>query len=355
MKKIGAKILLLISLTIVFFSIGSSEVSANGMNKIEVEYRLYTDIANVDEDTAKGGYVSATSSFLVEYNEVWQGDYYVSNKLQKMGEEILKKQIGQNVSVAGMIKSNDTPNGFYWNRQTYLKSNSMNMIRYGHLEDRIQKVQLRFPGTNVSGRKLIVNLFGSLNGPLNGWKVYSGAERYYNNNDYHTGLHKVGQTTYLFTSNGAKQYGWHKVNGWEMYFNKQNGGLWTGKRKIGHTTYLFNSQGHKIDGWHRLDGKDYYFNQQNGGMWTGKRKIGHTTYLFHNEGHKIYGWYVNGYGQKSYFDPAYGGGLVTGFRKVGNAYYYFDTNTGNARTRYSRNINGQRWYFNSNGIGSIER
>lgn len=352
MKKNKLKFLFTLGLLFVFLGAGALKVNAREIHPFEVEFRLYTDINDVDENIAKGGYISANTSFLVEEYQVWKGDYYVSNKLQKMGEEALRKKYGQNIYVADMILTNSQPEFLYPGGLTYIKTDRHSMIRNGANK---KKLQIKFPYHTFFHNKIVVTLFGSVNGPLNGWKVYNGEARYYNNNVYHTGLKKVGQTTYLFSSTGAKQFGWHSVNDWQMYFNPDNGGLWTGKRKIGETTYLFNSQGHKIDGWHRLNGKDYFFNQTNGGMWTGKRKIGNTTYLLHNDGHKIYGWYVDNKGQKYYFDPQFGGGMITGFRKVGNGYYYFDTNTGAAYTNRSYTINGNRWYFNHNGVGTLVR
>lgn len=348
MKKIGAKVLLVFSLLIIFLGVGSQEVSAKDLYEVHVEYRLYSDLDDVERKTPKGGYVSAYSSFTVESGEIWSGDNYVSNKLQKMGEEALQKQFGKTASVAGMVETYERFTGY-----RSVRSNSNTVVRNGWDQS---KMQLKFPSHHTFQHTLTVTLFGSLNGPLNGWKVHGNAEklveRYYNNNIFLTGINKVGQTTYLFNSSGAKQYGWHNVNGWQMYFNPENGGLWTGKRKIGETTYLFNSQGHKIDGWHRLNGKDYFFNRTNGGMWTGKRKIGQTTYLLHNDGHKIFGWHVDKSGNKYYFDPNFGGGMVTSFRKVGNAHYYFDTTTGAALKNQSRTINGERWYFNNSGVGT---
>lgn len=210
--------------------------------------------------------------------------------------------------------------------------------------------------------EVTINLFASKYGPLNGWHVFNGAERFYENNVYKMGFQIIGKTTYIFDSNGKKLKGWQKIyNGpsgefnSEYYLDPKTGGMWTGLRKVGNTKYLFHNKGHKLYGWHRLNGKDYYFDPDyGGGMVTGRRQIRLTTYLFHNDGYKTYGWTLGKWGRKYYFDPSFGGGMVTGFRKVGNAHYYFDTYDGYSYAHHVINdINGKRWYFDINGIGSI--
>ena len=185
---------------------------------------------------------------------------------------------------------------------------------------------------------------------LNGWHVIGGKERFYRNDQFLTGMKKVRNTTYLFSGDGSKQYGWHRLNGKDYYFNPQNGGMWTGKRKIGNTTYLLTGEGSKSYGWHRLNGKDYYFDPQNGGMWTGKRKVGNVTYLFNSSGEKQYGWYFDGK-HKYYFNTT-NGGMLTGLRKINGAHYYFTLNSGQAITNKTMTINGNKWIFNSQGVGT---
>lgn len=158
-------------------------------------------------------------------------------------------------------------------------------------------------------------------------------ERFYVNNKPLTGLNKIGNTIYLFDKNGNKQYGWHVLNGIEMYFSPNHGGgMITGMRTIGKTTYLLTADGKKY-GWHVLNGKAFYFSPQHGGSRiTGKRKIGNTTYLLTSEGKKT-GWHVLN-GKKYYFSPEHGGGMITGKRKVGRGTYLFKSPEGYVVKQY---------------------
>lgn len=184
---------------------------------------------------------------------------------------------------------------------------------------------------------------------LNGWHVVNGNERFYKNDNFFTGLKKVGQTTYLFNGNGDKEYGWHKLNGRDYYFDPKNGGMLTGKRKIGQTTYLLSSAGNKEYGWHKLNGKEYYFSPGNGGMLTGKRKIENTTYLFNENGAKEKGWHSDR-NEKYYFNES-NGGMLTGLRKINGATYYFLPGKGNATKNKTVKVLGENWHFNNAGVG----
>lgn len=352
MKKVRNGLMLIMVLIVGSFYIDSSNIVFAEVGEtlpISIQFNVYTDIGSAEEDFAKGGYTSVYGNTFVKTGEKWTGSQIIINKVKPMVQELMKDKTGKNYSAVSLIKASDPDKRLYvspLDKNSYVN----NINDYTDIEivftDRIGY-------ENGDNYKLLINVFASEAGPLNGWHLYGGAERYYTNNLFKTGLSKVGNTTYLFDKYGAKKYGWHSVNNWNMYFNEDNGGLWTGKRKIGATTYLFDSSGHKIDGWHRLNGKDYYFNEENGGMWTGKRTIGRTTYLLHNDGYKIFGWFVDGDGNKFYFDPNFGGGMITGFRKVGNAYYYFDTNNGQAITNDSKIVNHKTWYFNNSGIGKV--
>ena len=234
--------------------------------------------------------------------------------------------------------------------------------------------------------------------PRNGWYVTGNGDVYYYVDDVAlTGLRQIGKTWYYFNDDGVQQRGWHVVNGYEMYFNKKNGGRLTGLRTIGNTTYLLTAKG-KQSGWHivggkalyfdpnygkglvtgmrkigntvymlsrdgkrcgwqRVDGKDYYFDPKYGcGMVTGRRTIGNTTYLLSKNG-KLTGWHILG-GKKYYFDPRYGGGMVTGLREIGTGTYYLRPkdsapgakDRGAAVVNQTLLINGKYYTFNQHGV-----
>lgn len=352
MKKIIYNLLIMVVLVAGAFYVDNSKVAfaeKGDVLPLSIQFNVYTDVGDTEEDFAKGGYTTVYGNTFVKADEEWIGTQTILNKVKPLVDNAMKTKTGKNYSTVSLIKASDPDRRLY--AAPLDKNSSIDGIN-DYTDIRIWFID-RDGYENGDNYKLLINVFASENGPLNGWHLHGGAERYYTNNVFKTGLSKVGKTTYLFNKYGAKQYGWNVVEGWSMYFNEDNGGLWTGKRKIGQTTYLFDSQGHKIDGWHRLNGKDYYFNEENGGMWTGKRTIGRTTYLLHNNGYKITGWYVDDYGSKYYFDPNFGGGMVTSLRKVGNAYYYFDTEDGSALVNDSKEIDGKTWYFNSSGIGKV--
>ena len=191
-----------------------------------------------------------------------------------------------------------------------------------------------------------------------GWLAFNAKQYYCLGGIPVKGLRKIGGTKYLFGNDGAKQFGWHRVGGKEMYFDLNTGGQWTGKRRIGKTTYLLAPDGGKIYSWARLGGKDYYFDKRyGGGMVTGKRQIGNTIYFLNYKGYKDYGWKLLG-GKKYYFDKKYGGGMITGLRKIGRGTYYFHTkdtkpgadDKGSALCNGSKRINGKTYYFNKSGL-----
>lgn len=341
MKKIGL-VVFSFSMFFLFWDSESAYAAVGDKSEVVVQYNVYTDVRNVDDNIAEGDFTVVTAIMPVKQGEVWNYETMLA-KAKQYAVPALKKKTGKTYSIVDLVKNPiDKSYGDDIGKKSNFKKSSVEVQFY--TDD--------YDYREGEPYKIMLNLFANPNGPLNGWKSFNGFERYYVNNVFKTGVQKVGQTTYLFDSDGEKQKGWHDINGHNMYFNEENGGLWTGKRKIGYTTYLFNSQGQKLYGWHRLNGKDYYFDLDNGGMWTGKRTIGYTTYLFKNEGDKTYGWFVNTNNSKYYFSPV-NGGMLTGLRKIGNSYYYMDTYDGEALQDENLTINGKLWTFSKTGIGKI--
>lgn len=167
---------------------------------------------------------------------------------------------------------------------------------------------------------------------INGWHLSDNKEKYFVDGKYLTGLNKVGQTIYLFNSNGEKQKGWHRLENKDFYFDIENGGMLTGKRTIGKTTYLLTSNYGKKYGWHLLEGNAYYFSKEfGGGMITGIRKVGKGTYFLTSNG-KLKGWHLLD-GKSYYFSEDNGVLLKVKDNKINleNTQRYYVTSPVNVR------------------------
>lgn len=337
------------------FVIAPEEVSARKGDPATANVRInmYTDVQDFYTTEATGSFTPIDVTIPIKKGDVWSRADMIKI-LDKYGAPEIQRKLGAKYGIYDLVISPDSNQRVVEDTSTYTRVRNNEYRTWRSYV--IDKVNVEFESRNPNNTySLSVNVLANKAGTPNGWKAYTAGDRYYRNGTYLKGMNKIGQTTYLFDKYGAKQFGWHVINGEQVYFNETNGGLWTGKRKIGQTTYLFNSQGHKLYGWHRLNGKDYYFSEKNGGMLTGMRKINLTTYLLHNDGYKIYGWHADTNGRKYYFDPNFGGGMVTGLRKVGNATYFFNIYTGRALINGSRLIDGQSWRFDQHGIGTIRK
>ena len=95
----------------------------------------------------------------------------------------------------------------------------------------------------------------------------------------------VNDSYYYFTSNGtALTNGWKTINGFDYYFGS-NGKAYTGAKKVGSSIYGFSSSGKllKNGGYKKIDGKYYYFNSK-GKSTTGLKKAGEYKRYFNGDG-----------------------------------------------------------------------
>ncbi len=160
------------------------------------------------------------------------------------------------------------------------------------------------------------------------------------------GWHQIGSYRFFYNSKGKMCRGWHRVSSkgssksskQVYYFRKSaegeapRGSVATGLVKIGNDTYYFSSDGVLQTGWKKISGKVYYF-AQSGSLGTlgamagpGLHKIDGKTYLMSEDGSATIGWgqYKN---KKYYFSNSSKlgtrGSAVTGWKKISGYKYYF--------------------------------
>ena len=108
--------------------------------------------------------------------------------------------------------------------------------------------------------------------------------------------------------------------------------------------------GRMATGWKTVSGNKYYM-AENGIIVTGVKEIDGNKYLFNGEGIMQTGLRtIKGY--KYYFDERHAGKVLTAApRSVGDKLYYFGS-TGRAYTNRYGEVNGVRYWFDRNGVGT---
>ncbi len=103
---------------------------------------------------------------------------------------------------------------------------------------------------------------------------------------------------------GEMKTGWQEVDGKTYYFKKKKssstpkGAALTGLRKIGDYNYYFTSTGKMKTGWKTVKGKQYYFrtkagtSARKGAAYTGKHTIENHMYYFASTGKMKTGWFT---------------------------------------------------------------
>ena len=207
-------------------------------------------------------------------------------------------------------------------------------------------------------------------------------------------LAKDGNTYYWFTKNGTvMKKGWRWINGKKYYFKPERatgfveiekgktyyftdkkcpgytpakeGTIYKGFLKIrdknnnvrkyyfidkNYSHYTSAMAGRMATGWKTVSGNKYYM-AENGIIVTGVKEIDGNKYLFNGEGIMQTGLRtIKGY--KYYFDERHAGKMLTAApRSVGDKLYYFGS-TGRAYTNRYGEVNGVRYWFDRNGVGT---
>ncbi|MDE6591548.1 MAG: Ig-like domain-containing protein [Oscillospiraceae bacterium] len=140
------------------------------------------------------------------------------------------------------------------------------------------------------------------------WKETDKGKMYLDDNGKAvTGIQKIDDQTYYFSSKGIMQSGWltdKKGNrfyfgsdgimktGWlkiksSRYYLTKNGSAATGVTKIGDNYYCFSNKGRMLTGWQSVNGETYYY-ESNGKRAVNKTlKIDNKRYRFDSDGNVI--------------------------------------------------------------------
>ena len=183
-----------------------------------------------------------------------------------------------------------------------------------------------------------------------------------------TGLHILSDGTFYFSSKGKALSGWRTVKNKTYYISAATKRAVTGTQKIGSSIYHFDKNGAMYTGFHTMGGQRYYSSSK--GILTtqaGFKTINKGQYLFEeggalvcNELREIDGlyYYFDKYGKsvtgactvdgETYYVSSKHR-LLGGFRKSGSKTYYFDPETKTALTG-TQEIEGKKYYFGSSGV-----
>ncbi len=225
-----------------------------------------------------------------------------------------------------------------------------------------------------------------------GWGRRDGYRYYYDSDGVSLkGVQKIKGKTYYFNRiDGAMETGWQIVDGKKCYFDKNKGyELFTQWVQDGEDKYFVGEDGTvKKMQWVNDGGKNYYL-KADGTMATDWIKIEDYWYLFNKDGSMVTStwkwskdkWYYlkdNGavatkwlqLGQKWYYfkDPSgvlqtgwfradgnwycanADGSIKTGFAESSDGMCYLDETTGKMKKNEWVTVDGQKYYFNINGI-----
>ena len=186
-----------------------------------------------------------------------------------------------------------------------------------------------------------------------GWTTIDGKLYYYVDGKPLTGWRTWPDGSFSkFSSTGAAQAGWIKVNGKWAYLDPSTGISATGKVTVkGYTynlgpdyymttgwykyadgTWCFfdgstSPSGHMVTGWMKRGGVWYYLSPSDGVMAVGKTKVGGRYYHFKSSGAMATGWVKYADGTWSYYSPNVSpvGHAVTGWQKINGKWYFFDS------------------------------
>lgn len=163
------------------------------------------------------------------------------------------------------------------------------------------------------------------------------------------GFRTTNGKTYYIKSDGTKQKGWLKLNGYKYFFDKKTGVMkkgWQYNSKGQKIRYFTKGKGVMVTGFLKdSSGNTRYFSPSNGLMCRGwmKDKEGNRYYFTKGSGIMLKGW-VTVSGRKRYFSKATGR-MAVGLLKSSNGNCrYFDRKTGYMVTGL-KNIGGYRYYF----------
>ena len=247
----------------------------------------------------------------------------------------------QNSSYIGYL-----PNGNKW-KETYSAVNAARKYGFYYLLSEEKKDLI----IDVTNNKITMykSSVTSTN-KLSGWVTVKGStglkgdttDKFYIGTDGkpYTGVKKIGDKTYWFSSNLVK--GIYRVS------DK----TWNPLYAISNTYRYFDiSTGEMYVGFHEIDGKMYYFDsngyRQLGNQSWKKKKINGSYYALNQNGviaKNSWKKYSDGW---RYFGAD--GRMYTGKRKVATATYYFDTKTGCRLENKFKQIGSKKYYFDAGG------
>lgn len=204
--------------------------------------------------------------------------------------------------------------------------------------------------------------------------------------DQQVGFVTSGKTTYCYKLDGSLYKGWLTVNSSKYYITKKGVVLkskWilsggkkyyaskTGKIykncivKLGSSYYGFDKNGVMQTGMATIKSKTYYFYKKTGKMVKKAFvKIDGKKYYFGSNGvlgSKVWvkNYYVNASGYvatNTWVGSKYVGAdghPVKGLQEIDGKYYYFNTSTYKKVTSTTKTINGIKYTFDKNGVGTI--
>lgn len=199
-----------------------------------------------------------------------------------------------------------------------------------------------------------------------GWRYINGKWYYLSSSGAMlTGLQKINGKYYYLDSKGAMATGWVQLNGTWYYFNA-DGDAAIGFKTVSGKTYYFDSEGKMLTGYQQIDGECYFFDET-GAMIKGWYNDGTYTYYFGTDGKALHGWQILD-GKKYYFNKAgimfvqwrrleniwyyfsTDGVLRTGWQKIDNSWYYLDPETGARYSSGVKQIDGEYYGFDANGV-----
>lgn len=240
---------------------------------------------------------------------------------------------------------------------------------------------------NINGQQATV-LYGRVKGvnivsSETGWKNINGHWSYFDENgDQCFGWKLINNKYYYFTPFGRMVTGWQSIADKWYYFDS-NGAMQTGW--ILNHTYYMGSDGAMLRGWQKINGSYYHFTGS--GVVEKSRWLG-NYYLLEDGKMAVDQWIGNSYvdangvwqpnahpyewkcvngrykyychktksfvtnefreinGKKYYFDSE--GYIASGFTMIGNDTYYFDKNN-NVVTGWQQ-IDSNWYYFNASGV-----
>ena len=156
--------------------------------------------------------------------------------------------------------------------------------------------------------------------------IVSGGKKYYaskNGKIYKNCIVKIGSSYYGFNTNGVMQKGKANIKNKTYYFYKKTG-------KMVKKAFV------------TIDGKKYYFGANGvlgSKIWVNRYYINASGYVATNT------WVGNKYVGSD-------GKAVKGLQKINGSYYYFNTSTYKKVTNTTKTVNGVKYTFDKNGVGT---